>query len=536
MTFSRFSETSVGRLIERFSQSEQMTLIVGAGVSRESELPGWDTLIRRLLARVYVKTHNSPPPGAAELWVEETCKTHGVVAAAEIVEAFASTQLADWVDRALYEPDKKAAGALFQGKPGKGRAPGPIADQIAGLRRQYRTRVQVVTTNYDKLIETALRNNGFTSVHARVSDAPSPTGFVVVNHLHGYLHNIEGRDKLVLTESHYLKLQTADETPWQESLMKTALRESDCLFIGASLTDPNLIRYLHGNGSLPKPSRKPIVVLVRQGEHAGHFGQPSRACPLQGFEVGGDESIQLASDLEEAYVARWKSCQVQPVFLDHYGDVAQLLSEVSLSRLHGSDYVHLAKRMADWVAAADDKLVGLSSEMDFRESQKTLNEWLNGLLSLALETIEMKRADLKEEAVELALWLADADGRHLRNVGNSDRLQTNPATLTKAPLVTKTPWVASPWISVSAYCRGKIEYGAPDTYSSPWQFVYGIPLTPEDADAPSIGRLPVGCLTLASTSSPRQSFLRRLPEKQRIDFLALLQMGGEDFLLGAVPN
>jgi hypothetical protein len=56
-------------------------------------------------------------------------------------------------------------------------------------------------------------------------------------------------------------------TSWQEQCVTEQLETSSCLFVGTSLTDPNLIRYLYGYKQAQ--SRAHAAVFVRQGDAEG---------------------------------------------------------------------------------------------------------------------------------------------------------------------------------------------------------------------------------------------------------------------------
>ena len=105
----------------------------------------------------------------------------------------------------------------------------------------------ILTTNYDDLLERALLGAGAGKRQIRSyvqRRAQLPPAAIPVTHLHGFAGR-EGKPKaLVLTEEQYHRMQRGSS--WQEEYVTERLENSLCLFIGTSLTDPNLIRYLYG--------------------------------------------------------------------------------------------------------------------------------------------------------------------------------------------------------------------------------------------------------------------------------------------------
>jgi len=103
----------------------------------------------------------------------------------------------------------------------------------------------VLTTNYDRLLERALVEVGIADADIRSKlplDGGGKTPFEVV-HLHGVIEDASlGADRLVLAEDEYLTESEGSRA--RQSLVLEALRRPS-LFVGTSLSDPNILRYLY---------------------------------------------------------------------------------------------------------------------------------------------------------------------------------------------------------------------------------------------------------------------------------------------------
>jgi hypothetical protein len=336
-----------------------------------------------------------------------------------------------------------------------------------------------MTTNYDDLIEQAFRDaGGPRPIALATSDHTYPSATMPIYHLHGYLGR-DGRDRgaLVLSESDYQSVQRG--ASWQADLVRSALRDSVLLFVGSSLVDPNLIRYLHD--VLPARRATAFAVFVRQGA----------------YEEEVPAGIRLAR--ERALGARWHALGVTPVFVDHYVDVAQLLYEVARRREHGRDYVPLPERADGWVRTVEATILGTEEDDAFERGQRTVRGLLRSALDQAVATVERLEGDAFDEVLACSMWLVDRGGRHLTMWVTTDRLHVDRATIDPVRVSEYSRWVA-----VRAFCQGTPLAEPRNIYASRWHFIRGTPLV---VDEERHGRIPVGCLTTASMRGPHESRL-----------------------------
>lgn len=477
MSFASLSRSSVDGVISRFAATPGVTLIVGAGASMEAQLPSWSELVRRLLRRVADDHAGLTTDDAKSAWVEATLRSGDLLSAGSVVEVMASEGLDNLLPELLFGPDGPAAWE-----------PGPIGHQVAFLRGCFGDRLTILTTNYDDLIERALLARGALrkDIKSYVSHRTNPpVGAVAVTHLHGFA----GREKppkcIVLTDEHYHRMQRGSS--WQERYVTECLERTLCLFVGTSLADPNLIRYLYGYEQ--SPSRRHAAVFVRQGDIE-------------------DVSEEVQVVREEAVTKRWQRCGVEAIFVDHFGDAAQLLYEIGHKHTSGAAYEPVGTRASGALSRIGAKalLLGETDEQ-FAERQVGLSRWLRETLYQTLGSA-LGTDPPDDERLALALWLLDEDGLTVTGWAHSDRAHQDPSTIEAVPVRSSSAWVA-----VRTICQG-VRVGLDrESDVSRWRFVRGLPLIVDD---PS--RLPIGCLTVSSTKTSAETVLVTMSPESKAAF------------------
>jgi hypothetical protein len=477
MSFASLNSPQVDDLVLRFAESPALTLIVGAGASMEASLPSWRELIERLLRRVAATNPKLTGAKTRNRWTDSTLEREDLLAAGAIVEVLAQDELDTLLPDELYAPEGASA---FE--------PGPIAHQVAYLRQCFGARMSLLTTNYDDLIERALLAAGYSKrdVRSHVRRARVPASAVAVTHLHGFAGRNRPAKRLVLTEEQYQRMQR--RTSWQERCVTAQLERTLCLFVGTSLTDPNLIRYLYG---YKQPGSRPhAAIFVRQSDAAG------------------PEEDEVLAAREDAVARRWARRGVEAVFVDHFADAAQLVYEIGWARKVGKAYEPAPVR-ARRALSRIERLALLSDagEPEFAQRQVELSEWLRQTLKVTLASA-VGGSPHVGEPIALALWLLSEDGRRLTGWAHSDRAHQDPTTIESVPLRADSTWVAA-----RAVCQGvRVDHDRRSEVSR-WRFIRALPIV---IDAPT--RLPVGCLTIASTRPRAHSVLARMSSEAQAVF------------------
>jgi hypothetical protein len=445
--------------------------MVGAGASAEVGLPGWRELVEKLLIKVGLGERVAEENLAA--FCDWTIASEGLPAAGSMARAALGDRFPDEVQRLLYENVPEP------------RLPGPTARAVARIRDLWGEACEIATTNYDVLLEEALKEFfPKTIIKSRTDESAGTPGHVVVRHLHGLITETKKQGKIVLSEADYHKMAIAEA--WQETYFRKRLGESTCLLVGTSVTDPNLLRYLYRH-----PHKQPVVVvLVRQAD-----------------EWPGSESLTSPVRLAREQVAmmRWREMGVMALYADFYSQSAQFLWEVVRRREQKSAYKSYGTRLMRWEEEVDKQVLRLRDPAAFPQMQDGLQQQARIWLDNVVTQIE-KIADIdRDERLAVHLWARLPSRRALVLAVASDRAWRDPRVLEPKPITFPTDWIA-----VKAFCRGVPWVWSIESTISKWNYIRAIPVYLEGEPW---GLLLVGVVTLTSTKSPSSSVLSNLPPK-----------------------
>ncbi len=124
----------------------------------------------------------------------------------------------------------------------------PMLNAISGLARPKRSGVRlesVITFNFDDLIESKLSRDNINHCSIWKEGQSHDTNELPIYHVHGFLPNKDEIDSpnLVFSEESYHS-QFIDPYSWSNLTQLNAFSSNICLFVGLSLSDPNLRRLL----------------------------------------------------------------------------------------------------------------------------------------------------------------------------------------------------------------------------------------------------------------------------------------------------
>lgn len=463
-----FDRPEVGRFIEEVADVDHLTIVAGAGTSIESGFPDWTALVSGLLRAAAERAGLSDD--AAGEFTRWTLRREGLAGAAAVASASLDTDFHTVVHRVLYEQQLTP----------------PPGQTALGIARVAASRglsnCDLSTTNYDLLLEAALG----TVLERAVSTATKVgrTSLDRVLHLHGVVRPRGGiAGDLILSDRDYARMQ--QDSAWQQEHFAERLTTSMCLFVGASLTDPNLLRYLYRVPS----DRTHYAIFVRQ-QDAGVYDEAAR------------EVIELRETSSEA---RWQEAGVIPLQADFFSQSAQLLHEVVHRRETARRrrvYKPLPRRLSTWRNKVDAGVLSIS-RTGFADRQDGLRDFMSEILDgVQLDLADAGHRRRKTERLGVSMWVYDPASETLTNWASADRSWRDPTTL--EPL--DVDW-RSDFVSVQAFCAGSLVSRSTERYAvSRWNHVIGFPIY---VDTERRGRLPVGAVTLASTAPSPESALHR---------------------------
>ena len=214
----------------------RLSLVCGAGVSVAAGVPAWGDLLIRLLGRMMErisKDHSLriEPKAAAEFQ-----RRHG--SSSLILGKYLKNNLGRDFQSEMRD-------ALYASNPTSSQ----LIESIVRLSRPQRDGKpldSIITFNFDCLIEENLRASSIPN-HPIFSEAISHGSHEMpVYHVHGYLPRLDQLPPdgdLVFSEDAYHS-QFLDPFSWSNLVQLNKLTQNTCLFVGISLTDPNMRRLL----------------------------------------------------------------------------------------------------------------------------------------------------------------------------------------------------------------------------------------------------------------------------------------------------
>ena len=527
---SFFDDCSTRRAIKEMASHHKLTLVVGAGVSRESGLPGWSDLLNTMLQkaartspafRSYEKRLRmaGQPEGAiagalereAQSYAQLILGIHGLIGAASVVKSWLPQRDYDhYLKQSLYEPVSDAQLDI---------RPGRTALEIARLWRDRGPQhLTVITTNYDLLIESALLEIGINSTDIEIittAQPPAEENLYRVVHLHGVVPHKSLPDNLripdstvVLAEDDYFHPVTGTRSDATRDFCDTLLQETTCLFVGSSLTDPDLVTYLYGSSDVDAAPRH-YSLNVHQGD--------------QPLSIDAGPPALEAS--RSAMSKRLASMGVHLLNADYYCQSALFIGELrhqhAACSKDDSHPTHV-ERLEIWCDQAVAIGILPGSEA-FAVCQPTLQRALAaGVQEIQLALQEVSSLYEQTEILSLQLWAHDPGDGSLVFVGRSDQQFFNPQSLERHPIGMPVKKLV-----VEAVCSGSVlEAAAPDLASSRWGSMLVVPITLDGAGG-ELPNLPAGALVLASNLQPPVGLtrLRDLPNERSQVVSALAQVG-----------
>lgn len=229
-----------------------LTLVLGAGVSIDAGLPDWTRLLDSLFVRFLTRDLSTSDIRDSEI--------EAIVKRLKDVDDPSPLMTARYLRHGLAEDSSQEASAfqeavtevLYRKSRRSDRDASDLLKTLAHMTHPRRSGAKinaVVTYNFDDLLEKELDQTGdlYRSIF-REGDVAS-LDELPVYHVHGFLpQNREQFDglqesTLAFSEEGYHEIYS-DSYHWSNLVQLSLLRDSTCLFVGLSLTDPNLRRLL----------------------------------------------------------------------------------------------------------------------------------------------------------------------------------------------------------------------------------------------------------------------------------------------------
>lgn len=505
-----FHRDETKRLIRQQAESDDLTIIFGAGASADRGRPSWKELIEYLLLEVG-RLQLLGDAKQQQAFARQVIETHDLISAASIVRQALGRDLETFLRQGIYRREKSTPGGIFS----KALAYSTLVWRDTGGK------VTLITINFDDSVEQAfaseelqglMRAEGL-SARAFVSASGPDEKTIPIYHLHGYLpEKGPAEGDLIFSEADYAKV-TAAGIDWRSELIANRLADSTCVFVGLGMQDPNLTRYLLRSVSTPRK--------VGTGRYVA-------------FAVQGEGWRSEQEDIRHAISAsvrlRLDHLDLAEMQTDYYGEIAQHISELNACRLLTPDsYFSQEKenrfglRLERWWRQMCVSRLNKEDHDRFSASQthcnKRLAEVRDGIYSI---TENVRDRGPNAERFKVELWArnqADMPRRLDLWFSSESRLTASNTMLGEVIGHDST------YLSIQTFCFGA-PYMRPTAHpQSRWQYFFCAPIF---LTGRGWYQLPVGVITLGSTKA--KSSLTALTPEKRDEIWGKLREVGEQLL------
>ena len=228
----------VSILRDHFRKGE-LTLFCGAGISENAGVPCWNDLLKYLLSNLFIKKIENMDEAIdgledklAELY-QKHFNTSPLMVAQYLKNGLGDDFL-DYVRNGLYDFKPKSS---------------ELINVITELSRPQRSRESlnsIITFNFDDLIEQNFKSNHIKFRSIFKEGQRCLRSELPIYHVHGFLprkEKLTPENEIVFSEDAYHS-QFIDSFSWSNLIQLNHLNQNVCIFIGLSMTDPNLRRLL----------------------------------------------------------------------------------------------------------------------------------------------------------------------------------------------------------------------------------------------------------------------------------------------------
>jgi len=301
--------------LKREYEHDKVVLVLGAGVSISMGVPNWNQLITILQAEMIihlVKDKSKLPSVKTNQILDLANKNinRGNVGSSPLAQmrfirsALSCEVYNKMVHRALYSNVKNSSSQLLEAicdicRPSR---------NIAGVNG-------IITYNFDDLLEQSLTRAKIDCKFITKDDDLASNDALNIFHVHGYLpqkiSNLSQDLGLVFSEEEYHQVYQ-NPYSWSNLIQINCFRDKTCVFIGSSLSDPNLRRLLD--------------ISSRKGENPHHFAFLLRPNEINNVNNNTDSALVLYREIEENLTnSYYKTLGLNIIWVDSFDEVPELL-------------------------------------------------------------------------------------------------------------------------------------------------------------------------------------------------------------------
>lgn len=316
--------------LKKCFNDDNVVLFLGAGVSLEAGIPTWHNLMSNLMVSlINTVIKDDIFEGHVEL---SDIEKAALIKAIQEKNGNSPLQLVRFIRNGLGDLFREELRkVLYQQCTNNSRILEAITDLSVPLRHGIGIQ-GIVTYNFDDLIEVNFKNKKVIRFHPVFKEADLPSkNELGIYHVHGFLprdpaeyDGLENKTKekeslLVFSEEEYHQLML-DSYHWANLVQLNYFRERTCLFIGMSMTDPNVRRLLE-IAKQKQPDQdtcKHYIILQRDSFDS-----------IQADEGINEENIKkFAMVHQKLKEAELSELGLNVIWIDNHAEIPNLLDEL----------------------------------------------------------------------------------------------------------------------------------------------------------------------------------------------------------------
>lgn len=289
----------------------KIALFLGAGVSMAAEMPSWNELISRFLIERFKDENEGVMDAGISRKLEQIAgvnkESSPLMQTRFVKQNLEPEKYLELLMKAVYQTRENIDNELFES-----------LTKLIRNKNVLQIR-EIITYNFDDLLEKKMRQK---EIYYESYDRYLPKkseNSVKIYHVHGYLDRQAQPDELnldsiVFSEEQYHKIYE-DTYNWSNMQQINMLREKTCLFLGCSLSDPNLRR-------LADIAHKEVTT-----RHYAILKKEKLQCP--DYISVEEEAYELYQDFywnnRNAY---YNSLGIYVIWVDEYSEIPEILRKI----------------------------------------------------------------------------------------------------------------------------------------------------------------------------------------------------------------
>lgn len=308
-------------------KNERMVLCLGAGVSIDAGIPLWDDLINKLLLRIILlaieENNNSEDADNENNGMKFTKRDINALKKVALKNKEETPLMQMRYIRTAIDESKyydAVHSELYSNEINKNSDLLKAIAELCRPNRDHKGALSVVTYNFDNLLEQVLDDLGIAYNVIQNQEKLPLNGKLNIYHVHGYLsqdRNKDERTKLIFSEEDYHEIY-GDSYCWSNMAQVKAFQDNICLFVGSSLTDPNLRRLLDE--------------AMRHPESPRHFAILTRK-KYNNVKLENMKLVKRYQDFDDMVRNKiFNSFGISVIWVDDYSEIPNILTKLEQSR------------------------------------------------------------------------------------------------------------------------------------------------------------------------------------------------------------